>query len=69
MIDSGTVNIGIHYVNLATEIAKVNLNVTQVSDGSPFVGAKLRFFNSTDYNNESEILAEIFAFGGEEIEI
>jgi hypothetical protein len=58
-IADGSVNIGIHDVNITTEIAKVNFNVTQFSDGSPFVGAKLRFFNRTDFDNESKILANV----------
>ena len=58
-IANGSVNIGNHNVNVPTEIAKVNFNVTHFSEGTPFVGAKLRFFNRTDFDQESKILANV----------
>jgi len=58
-ISNGIVNIGTHMVNVSTNFSKVIFNVTQRSDGTPFVAATLRIYNTTDYKQESKILVNI----------
>ncbi|TFG18538.1 MAG: hypothetical protein EU533_07650, partial [Promethearchaeota archaeon] len=58
-ISNGTVNIGTHDIDVPTYFTKVFFNVTQRSDGTPFAGAKLRIYNTTDFNQKAKILANI----------
>jgi len=59
-IASGTVFSGTHDVNLATEIVKINFNVTDnTPEKVPFANAKMRFYNQTNYGNPSNTIANI----------
>jgi hypothetical protein len=59
-IADGVVNIGIHDINIATELAKVYFNVTDnTAERTPFTNAKLRIYNETDYNQISKIIANL----------
>ncbi|MFX1375835.1 MAG: hypothetical protein ACFFA0_08490 [Promethearchaeota archaeon] len=58
MIDSSA--IVANDVNIATEITKIVFNVTdETAQKVPFTNAKLRFYNETDYDIESEIIANV----------
>jgi len=45
-------------IDVSTEISKITFNVTD-TEMVPFTNAKLRFYNQTDFNNESEIIANV----------
>ncbi|MFX1308654.1 MAG: hypothetical protein ACFE8C_03080, partial [Promethearchaeota archaeon] len=46
-------------IDISTEITKILCNVTDLADMLPFTNAKLRFYNSSDFDNENEIIANV----------
>ena len=46
-------------VDISTEITKIVFNVTDFADNLPFTNAKLRFYNESDYDIESQIIANV----------
>ena len=58
-ISNGSVNIDTHMVDVMVNFSKVIFNVTQETDGTPFVAATVRIYNKADFRDEVKILANI----------
>jgi len=58
-ISNGAVPIGTHMVNVMANFSKAIFNVTQISDGTPFVAATVRIYNKAEFRDEAKVLANI----------